>query len=112
LVDIPLLAVGDGPREDVEYRYRIGPFVGRAVSWSPTENPEHVVRLRIPEEKFRSGEELLLEVTAPGSGVVLWKKSWKAAWRGTGPAVEATGFGPETSEGEAEARPTYYRVGR
>ena len=112
LVDIPLHVVGDGPRGKAEYRYRIGTFCGRTVPWSLEEDPENVVRLRIPQEKFRSGEELLLEVTAQGSGLVLWTKSWKAAWQEDGPAVEPTGSGPEAADREADGRPRYHRSGR
>jgi hypothetical protein len=112
LVDIPLHVVGDGPRGKAEYRYRIGTFWGRTVPWSLEEDPENVVRLRIPQEKFRPGEELLLEVRAEGAGIVLWKKSWKATWQESAPGVEPTGSAPEPAEREADGRPRFYRSGR
>ena len=104
--------VGDGPRGQAEYRYRIGTFWGRTVPWSLEQDPENVVRLRIPHEKFRTGEELLLEVRAQGEGIVLWKKSWKATWLESAPGLEPTGPGPEPAEREAEGRPKRYRTAR
>lgn len=101
LVDVPLRAVGDGPGGEAEYRYRMGTFLGRAVPWSLEQNPELTIRLRIPAEKFRPAEDILLEVIDKGSRAVLFKKSWKAAWRGDAPTVESTdeedSFGPKWS---------------
>jgi hypothetical protein len=107
-MDVPLRAVGDGARGQAEYRYRIGTFLGRTVPWSLEQSEELVVRLRIPAEKFRSGEDLSLEVVGKGSGTVLWKKSWKAAWQGNAPAVESTREG-ESSEHEWTVRARRYR---
>jgi hypothetical protein len=112
LVDVPLYVVGDGPRGKAEYRYRIGTFWGRTVPWSLEQDPENVVRLRIPHEKFRSGEELLLEVRAQGEGIVLWKKSWRATLLEGAPGLESTGFGPEPAEHEPEGKTRRYRSGR
>ena len=112
LIDIALHVVGEGPQGKAEYRYRIGTFGGRTVPWSPQEEPELAVRLRIPHEKFRSGEELLLEVTAQGSSMVLWQKRWKATWQESVPGLEPAGSDPEPPEREPEGRPRRYRSGR
>ena len=111
LVDIPLHVVGDGPRGEAEYRYRIGTFVGRVVSWSLEKDPRLVARMRIPDEKFRSGEELALEVLAKGSGVVLWRKSWRAAWQGNAPAVEPAGPDRADTQADPDGRTRFYRSG-
>lgn len=93
LVDVPLRAVDDGPGGQAEYHYRMGTFLGRAVPWSLEQNPELTIRLRIPAEKFRPEEEILLEVIDKESRTLLWKKSWKAAWRGDAPTLESADEG-------------------
>jgi hypothetical protein len=112
LVDVPLCVVGGGPRGNVEYRYRIGTFTGRVVPWSLENDPELVVRLRIPAEKFGPGEDLLLEVVAKDPPTVLWKKCWKAAWQGTTPTVESTGSDRDIFDPGSDGRPRYYRSRR
>lgn len=110
LVDVPLHVVGDGVRGEAEYRYRIGTFLGRMVDWPMEQSEQLVIRLRIPAEKFRPGEDLSLEVMDKRSGTVLWKKGWKAAWQGNAPAVESAEEG-ERSEREWSVRARRYRSG-
>ena len=110
LVDIPLLASGDGPRGEAEYHYRMGTFTGRLVPWSPKDSPEVVIRLRIPEEKFRNDAELCTEVFAKGTKVVLWRKSWRVVRQGETLAVEPPEPGGEYREPQSGRRPRRYRT--
>jgi hypothetical protein len=108
-IDLSLQAVGEGQRGEAEYRYRIGAFVGRSVSWSVEQQPELAIRLRIPREKFRANEDLLLEVLDKRSHAVLWTRGWRAAWQGDLPVVESGDEG-ESSRGEWNVRPRCYRT--
>jgi hypothetical protein len=108
LVDLSLQAVGDRPRGEMEYRYRIGAFMGRTVVWSVDEHPDLAIRLRIPREKFRANEDLLLEVLDKTSQAVLWSRGWKAAWQGDRPAV-LSGDEEADSREEWSVRPSRYR---
>jgi hypothetical protein len=110
LVDIPLLATGDGPRVEVDYYYRMGNFTGRLVPWSPKDNPEVVIRLRIPEEKFRHDAELCAEVLAKATKVVLWRKSWRLVRQEETVAVEPREPGDEYREPEPGRRARRYRT--
>jgi hypothetical protein len=110
LLDIPLRATGDGPRGEAEYCYRIGKFTGRLVPWSPKDDPEVVIRLRIPEEKFRHDAELCAEVFAKGTKVVLWRKNWRVLRRGATLAVEPLEPGGEYRDSDQGRRPRRYRT--
>jgi hypothetical protein len=110
LVDIPLLATGDGSQGEAEYHYRIGSFTGRVVPWSPENSPEAVICLRIPEEKFRNDEELCAELFARGSKVVLWSKSWRVVRQGETLAVEPVEPGGEYRDPQSGRRATRYRT--
>jgi hypothetical protein len=110
LVDVPLRVMGDCPRDEALYRYRIGAFVGRVVPWTLEEDQEIVARLRIPREKFRTGEELLFEVLTKDRETVLLSSRWEAAWYGDTPGI-APGRSDHDSTKESERRPRYYRSG-
>ena len=109
LVELSLQVVGDGFRGDAEYRYRIGAFEGRMVSWSVEQQPELAIRLRIPREQFRANEDFHLEVTGKASQAVLWGRSWRIAWQGDRPAIES-GDDAESSRSERSLRPRRYRT--
>ncbi len=66
--------------------------------WSLEDSPEVVIRLRIPEEKFRNDEELRTEVLVKGTNVVLWKENWRLVRRGEILAVEPLEAGSEYRE--------------
>jgi hypothetical protein len=109
-VDIPLIVMGDGHRGETEYRYRMGASQGRVVPWSLEEDPATVIRLRIPREKFRRGEDLSVEVIAKEAGTVLWHRSWrKAGWQDETPVVGASPFDEDGMSAGSGSKPQYYR---
>ena len=85
-------------------------FTGRLVPWSPKDSPEVVIRLRIPEEKFRNDAELCTEVFAKGTKVVLWRKNWRVVRQGEILAVEPLEPGGEHREPQSGRRPRRYRM--
>jgi hypothetical protein len=91
LVRVPIHLVGEGERTEATFRYRLGSFVGRDTALAPLVAGHTTLRLRIPQELFRSRERLVVEVlegSATDPDKILWTKHWDVSWRGKAPALE------------------------
>lgn len=90
-IRVPLRALGDGPRLKATFRYSIGSFTGGEIKLLLEPGFERSLGFRIPQELFRPGEHLILEVLSEGTRepkIVLWTKRYAVGWRGKAPYVE------------------------
>jgi hypothetical protein len=91
-IRVPLRAVGDGQKTEASFGFSIGSFTGGEIKLVLEPGFKTSLGFRIPEELFRSGEHLSLEVTTEstrGPKMVLWSKHYEVSWRGKSPYLEA-----------------------
>ena len=90
-VQVPVRIVGEGPRDEATFRYRIGSFTSHEARLLLKGGFETNLRFRVPEELFRPQEHLVLEVLAQnneGAKKVLWTMRWEVAWQGKAPSLQ------------------------
>jgi hypothetical protein len=93
-IRVPLRALGDGPRLEATFSFSIGSFTGGEIKLVLEAGFERSLGFRIPQELFRPGEHLILEVLSErtrGPKMVLWSKRYQVAWRGKEPYLEPAG---------------------
>ena len=93
-IRVPLRAAGDGPRLEAIFRFSIGSFTGGEIKLLLEPGFERSLGFRIPQELFRRGEHLILEVLSEGARgpkMVLWTKRYEVGWRGKTPYLEPAG---------------------
>ena len=93
-VRVPLRAAGEGQRLEATFGFSIGSFTGGEIKLLLEPGFETSLGFRIPQELFRVGEHLILEVLSEGTKgprMVLWSKSYQVGWRGKEPSLETAG---------------------
>ena len=93
-IRVPLRALGDGPRLEATFGFSIGSFTGGEIKLLLEPGFERSLGFRIPQELFRAGEHLVLEVLSEGTRgpkMVLWSKHYEIGWRGKAPCLEPAG---------------------
>ena len=93
-IRVPLRAAGDGQRREATFRFSIGSFTGGEIKLLLEAGFERSLGFRIPQELFRPGEHLILEVLLARTGgpkKVLWSKRYEVGWRGKAPYLEPAG---------------------
>jgi hypothetical protein len=86
-----LRAVGDGLKTEASFGFSIGSFTGGEIRLLLETGFHTSLGFRIPQELFRSGEHLSLEVTTEGTRgpkMVLWTKRYEVGWQGKAPSLE------------------------
>ena len=93
-IRVPLRALGDGPRLETTFGFSIGSFTRGEIKLLLEPGFERNLGFRIPQELFRPGEHLILEVLSEGTRgpkMVLWSKRYQVGWRGKEPYLEPAG---------------------
>ena len=93
-IRVPLRAAGEGPGLEAIFRYTIGSFTSGEITLLLEAGFERSLGFRIPQELFRPGEHLILEVLSEGTRapkMVLWTKRYEVGWRGKTPYMEPAG---------------------
>ena len=93
-IRVPLRAAGDGQKLEAIFRFSIGSFTGGEIKLLLEAGFERSLGFRIPQELFRPGEHLILEVLSegtPGPKAVLWTRRYEVGWRGKTPYMEPAG---------------------
>ena len=93
-IRVPLRASGEGQRLKATFRFSIGSFTGGEIKLLLEAGFERSLGFRIPQELFRPGEHLILEVLSDGTRgpkMVLWSKHYEVGWRGKAPHLEPAG---------------------
>jgi hypothetical protein len=86
--------VGEGPAREAIFRYGIGSFTGGEIKLLLEPGFERSLGFRIPQELFRPGEHLILEVMLEGTEgprKVLWRNRYEVGWRGQAPYLAPAG---------------------
>jgi hypothetical protein len=90
-IRVPLRAAGEGQKTEATFGFSIGSFTGGEIELALEPGFETSLGFRIPQELFRSGEQLSLEVFSEGAQglrMVLWSKHYEVGWRGKAPSLE------------------------
>ena len=93
-IRVPLRAAGNGQGGEATFRYSIGSFAGGEIKLLLEAGFERSLGFRIPQELFRPGEHLILEVLSEGTRgpkMVLWSKHYEVGWRDKAPHLEPAG---------------------
>ena len=93
-IRVPLRASGEGQKGEATFRFSIGSFTGGEIKLLLAAGFERSLGFRIPQELFRPGEHLILEVLSrgnPSPRKVLWSKRYEVGWRGKEPYLEPAG---------------------
>ena len=90
-IRVPLRASGEGQRLEATFGFSIGSFTGGEIKLLLEAGFKTSLGFRIPQELFRPGEHLILEVLSEGTRgpkMVLWSKRYEVGWRGKAPYLE------------------------
>ena len=93
-IRVPLRASGEGQRLEATFGFSIGSFTGGEIKLLLEAGFKTSLGFRIPQELFRPGEHLILEVLSEGTRgpkMVLWSKRYQVGWKGKEPSLEPAG---------------------
>jgi hypothetical protein len=89
---VPLRVLGEGLRREAIFHYDLGPFASRDISLIVEPDRRIDLRFRLPKERFRSQEQLLLEVFPldhTSAKNVMWSARYEVGWQGETPCLVA-----------------------
>lgn len=90
MITVPVRVVGEEDKVEVSYYWRVGSFAGRDIPLTLKGGMKTSLFVRLPEERFQTGEPLELVVSVPGviPRLVLWSLRYEISGSNTAPQIK------------------------